>query len=50
MFKNCREMSENAVVIRERVIPRKSSQLGNVASLVMLYVNLLVRLCLAEER
>jgi hypothetical protein len=28
----------NAVVIRERVILRKSSQLGNVTSLVMLYV------------
>jgi hypothetical protein len=33
-------MSTNAVVIRERVILRKSGQLSNVASLVMLYVKL----------
>jgi hypothetical protein len=30
----------NAVVIRERVILRKSGRLGGVAGLVMLYVNL----------
>jgi hypothetical protein len=32
-------MFTNAVVIRERVILRKSGRLGNVAGLVMLYVS-----------